>query len=267
MSVRSNWVRTLSIAGVLALAAGFLPPPGANAAPTTYYVSASSGSLTGTGSSASKFKTISQCAAAMTGGDTCMIESGTYRETVTPTNSGTSGAPIRYQAAAGATVVVSGTEPISGWSVHSGNIYSANLTWDLGKENQLFINNGTAVTPLWEARWPNISAYNLPGLMNGAAVADNGGLNTITDADLTSTGVNWNGAKIWVRGGNAYQGMTSQVDSYNASTGVLTYASIAGDYSALYPKAGSTYFLSGILAALDAPSEWYVDAAAQKVYL
>ncbi|CAI6049875.1 discoidin domain-containing protein [Cohnella sp. JJ-181] len=265
MSFRSKWVRTISLASVLGLAVGLLPPPSASAA-TTYHVSAATGSLTGNGTT-TPFKTISQCAAVMTGGDTCVIESGTYRETVTPTNTGASGSPIRFEAAAGATVIVSGTEPVSGWSVHSGNIYSANLTWDLGKENQLFVKSGSTVTPLWEARWPNISAYNLSGLSAGVAVADSGGLNTITDAALTSTGVNWTGAKIWVRGGNAYQGMTSQITSYNATSGVLNYSSITGDYAELYPKAGSTYFLSGLLGALDAPGEWFVDAAAQKVYL
>lgn len=266
MSVRLNGFRTLAMACVLSLAAGFLPPPGASAA-TTYHVSAASGSLTGNGTT-TPFKTISQCAAAMTEGDTCIIESGTYRETVTPANSGTSTAPIRYEAAAGATVVVSGTEPLGGWSVHSGNIYVANFTGTLpANENQLFIKNGATVTPLWEARWPNIDAYSLPELKEHAAVADQGQQNQITDDALIATGVNWNGAKIWVRGGNAYQGMTSQVNSYNATTGVLTYAPITGDYAALYPKTGSTYFLSGILAALDAPNEWYVDTSAQKVYL
>lgn len=266
MSVRSIWVRTLGMASVLALAVGFLPPPGASAA-TTYHVSAASGSLTGNGTT-TPFKNIGQCAAVMTGGDTCVIESGTYRETVTPANSGTSTAPIRYEAAAGATVVVSGTEPLSGWSVHSGNIYVANFTGTLpSNENQLFIKNGATVTPLWEARWPNIGAYNLSELKDHAAVAEQGQQNQITDNELIATGVNWNGAKIWVRGGNAYQGMTSQVNSYDATHGILTYATINGDYPALYPKTGSTYFLSGILAALDAPNEWYVDTAASKVYL
>lgn len=269
MSFRLNGVRTLRMAGVLALAVGFLPPPGASATAATYYVSAATGSdtaNTGT-SSSSAFKTINKCAQVMTAGDKCVISTGTYRETVTPLNSGAAGAPIRFEAAAGATVVVSGTEPVSGWSLHEGHIYAATLAWDMGKENQLFINNGTTVTPLWEARWPNIGSYDLPGLAAGVAVADSGGMNTITDAALIPTGVNWNGAKIWVRGGNAYQGMTSQLTGYNASTGAFTYASIAGDYAALYPKSGSTYFLSGIYDALDAPNEWYVDAAAQKVYL
>lgn len=266
MSVRSNGFRTLAMACVLSLAAGFLPPPGASAA-TMYHVSAASGSLTGNGTT-TPFKTISQCAAVMTGGDTCIIESGTYRETITPANSGTSTAPIRYEAAAGATVVVSGTEPLSGWSVHSGNIYVANFTGTLpANENQLFIKNGATVTPLWEARWPNIDAYSLPELKEHAAVADQGQQNQITDDALIATGVNWNGAKVWVRGGSAYVGMTSQLTSYNATTGTFTYASITGDFDALYPKTGSTYFLSGKLEALDASGEWYVDSAAQKVYL
>ncbi|WNQ11373.1 discoidin domain-containing protein [Paenibacillus aurantius] len=267
-SIKSEFALVMKIFCVLALSFGLLPPLTASAAGITYYV-AVTGSDTNTGtSSTSPYRTITKCAQVMAAGDTCVISSGTYRETVTPANSGTSSsAAITFQAAPGATVIVSGTEIVSGWSPYSGSIYQANLSWDMGKENQLFIRNGTTVTPLWEARWPNIGTYTLPGLKAGTAAADSGSATTLVDSDLPGGADFWKGATVWERGGYAYVAMTSKVTGYDNTTHTLTYNPITGNFSDLYPKSGSPYFLSGVLGALDAPNEWYVDAAAQKVYL
>jgi hypothetical protein len=251
----------------LSLVVACLPPQGAEAANTNYYVSASTGNDGNSGTLASPFKTINKCAQTADDGDKCIIATGTYRETVTPANSGTSTAPISFEAAPGATVVVSGTEILTGWTQHAGNIYSAPIAWDLGKENQFFVTSGSTVTPLWEARWPNINSYDLPGLKAGVADADGGSATTLVDSALTQATGYWNGATIWLRGGNAYQGMTSTITGFDSASDTLTYSPITGNYKELYPIAGSTYFLSGIYAALDAPKEWYVDAVAQKVYL
>src|SRR4030042_1481155 len=49
--------------------------------------------------------TIGKCASTMVAGDTCIVTAGTYHESVNPTNAGTSGARITYQAYPGDTVV------------------------------------------------------------------------------------------------------------------------------------------------------------------
>lgn len=257
----------LALTLTLGFIGGLLPAPSALAAATTYYVAPNGNDSSAGNSETSPFKTINKCAQTVQPGDTCIIASGTYRETITPTLSGTSGLPITFRSAPGANVIVSGTEPISGWTQHAGNIYKADLSWSLGKENQLFVKNGAAVAPLWEARWPNINEYTLPGLKAGVATADAGSATSIVDSDLTQPTDFWKNALVWERGGNAYQGMTSKVTGYNSSTHTLTYEPITGDYAELYPRLGSTYFLSGVLGALDAPNEWYVDGTAQKVYL
>lgn len=258
---------SLALTMTLGFVGGLLPVPSAFAAATTYYVATNGNDAAAQNSEATPFKTINKCAQVMLPGDTCVIASGTYRETVTPAASGTNGQPITFKPAPGANVIVSGTEPISGWTQHTGQIYKTDLAWSLGKENQLFVNNGSAVAPLWEARWPNISEYTLPGLKAGVATADAGSATSIVDSDLTQPTDFWKNALVWERGGNAYQGMTSKVTGYNSATHTLTYEPITGDYQELYPRLGSTYFLSGVLGALDAPNEWYVDEAAQKVYL
>jgi hypothetical protein len=259
-----GWVNKMLAVTIIML--GLLPTHDVHAAGTTYYVS-TAGSVTNPGTSALPFRNIQQCAQAMTAGDTCVINSGTYRETITPANSGSSGQPIKFQAAPGATVVVSGTEAISGWTLHSGNIYVANISWDLEHNNQLFVKSGTTVTPLWEARWPNINEYTLPELQDGMAYADSGTSTSIVDSDLTQPGNFWNGATIWEKGGDGYQGQTSIVTGYNSTTRTLTYLPIVGDQPYLTPELGTRYYLSGVLGALDMAKEWYVDWAAQKVYL
>jgi hypothetical protein len=208
---------------VLSLFVGLLPAPAAKAATAITYFVAPGGDDSAPGTSqSSPFKTINRCAQAMQQGDTCMIASGTYRETVTPVNSGAAGAPITFQAAPGATVIVSGTEPLGGWTPYSGNIYSADLAWSLDKENQLFINNGGAITPLWEARFPNIKDYTLLELQKNVLTAESGSATTITDSELTQPTDFWKGATVWERGGYAYQAMTSKVTAYDSTTHTLT---------------------------------------------
>ena len=243
-----------------------LPTPAVNAVASTYYV-AITGFDTNPGTSSFPFRNIQQCASVMVAGDTCLIQSGTYREIITPTNSGSSGLPITFRADTNATVVVSGTTPISGWTQYAGNIYMANFSGSLGVENQLFVNNGSTVTPLWEARWPNISEYTLPGLRNGMAIMQSGSSTSIVDSNLSQADGFWNGATVWQRGGNGYLAQTTTVTNFVASSHTLTLNAIPGNASYLEPSAGSTYYLSGVLGALDAANEWYVDSAAGKVYL
>lgn len=248
---------------------GLLPARGAFAAPTTYHV-AQTGSDTASGSATAPFRTISKCAAVMQPGDTCLIGSGTYRETVRPAVSGQSGQPITFAPESGAAVVVSGTETLGGWTSYSGNIYVADLPTglsSLGEQNQLFIRNGTNVTPLWEARWPNIADYTLPALKNGVATAQDGSATTLVSSALTQPDGYWVGATLWERGGDAYVAQSTKVTAFDSASHTLTYQPMAGNFDYMYPRLGSTYYLSGLLSELDAPREWYVDAAARKVYL
>jgi hypothetical protein len=70
------------------------------------------------GDSTHPFQHIQRCADLMVAGDTCVINSGTYREAgkITPAHSGTATSPITYEPAPGATVTVDGTDYVNGWS-------------------------------------------------------------------------------------------------------------------------------------------------------
>src|SRR5882757_7855999 len=88
------------------------------AAGSTYFVDGASlggtcnDSNSGT-SLASPFCTIQKAATVATAGDTVAIRGGTYRETVTASNSGTTNNPITYQAYNSETPVINGADIVT----------------------------------------------------------------------------------------------------------------------------------------------------------
>jgi len=105
-------------------------------------------------------RTISEAAALVEPGDTVMIHNGTYRETVVIEKSGLPDNPITFQAAIGASVIMTGADRISEWAEVSGEgrIYSTPwphefVTWNehythpdddfhrlIGRCEQVFVN-------------------------------------------------------------------------------------------------------------------------------
>lgn len=75
-----------------------------------FYVDAATGDDTNDGSVGLPWRTISKAAATLTAGQRVYIKNGTYRERVTPANSGTSTQPIIYEAFAGHSPVVKGSD-------------------------------------------------------------------------------------------------------------------------------------------------------------
>ena len=181
------------------IAVGILGLPLAQAG--NYYVSPS-GSDTAPGTLSQPFKTIQKAATVMVAGDTAYIRAGVYRETVTPTNSGTQNAPITYMPYNGESVTISGADVIPAKLVDlsSGNIYKAPMSWDLGDgANQVFLDGQMMI----EARWPNTTldvSHPTVAATGGASYVDGGSgpsTGTITDVNLPSRPAGyWNGATI-----------------------------------------------------------------------
>jgi len=238
------------------------------ASANTYYV-ATSGNDTNPGTSLEKpFATIQRAATAMTAGDTCLIGTGTYRETVAPANGGLPGKPITFQALPGATPVISGLEPVSGWTQCQGSIYSAPFPSSLADENQVLIVDGLKVNACWEARWPKIPEYSLKAIHDNMAIAQQATGTSLTDSQIPGNDGSWKGATLWVRGGSGgWLPETIPITGYDATTHTLTFDKAPIDDDTVGPRAKAHYFLSGTLAALDSPGEWYVDEAAHKIYL
>lgn len=121
----------------------------------TYYVNGTTGSDSNNGlSDGAPFKTINKAAQVAAAGDTVFIHGGTYRETITPLNSGSSGSPINYKAVMGETVTVNGTDILTGWTLDNGSIYKAPMSWTLGKgRDEVFVDGNVLV----QARYPQAS--------------------------------------------------------------------------------------------------------------
>jgi parallel beta-helix repeat protein len=99
----------IMILGMVFSLIGLAPIP-ASAAGTTYIVNNTGGcSDTSTNTAVTPFCTIGKAASVAVAGDTVSVVAGTYAETVTPSNSGTSGNPIIYLGASGVVVTGDGT--------------------------------------------------------------------------------------------------------------------------------------------------------------
>ena len=76
---------------------------------------------------AAQFRTIGEAAAQAGPGDTVLIHGGVYRESVTAATGGTADAPIRFVAAPGEHVVITGADVIEEWAAEPAaeGVYSA----------------------------------------------------------------------------------------------------------------------------------------------
>jgi len=138
------WTNNLSVDGTIQVL------------PVTLYVSPT-GSDTNAGTNYSApLQTLAAATAQLGAGDTLYLLPGTYRETMQPTISGLSNAPITIAAYNGATVTISACDLLTNWSSISGpNIYNATVGWDLGEGyNEVFVDGGMqheAQFPVWTA--------------------------------------------------------------------------------------------------------------------
>jgi len=211
------------------------------------------------------FVTIQEAAAVAAAGDTVNIRAGTYRETVTPTNSGTVANPIVYQAYNGEQVTVSGAETISGFTQLSGNIYQANMPTSLGiGSDQIFVNGQMQ---LW-ARWPNTLSLDVsrPVFDTSSTITSVVNVSDDWEVSLTDAGipgdasdyvggyVNISAGLGWVRDTGLIKasssGNTLDFDLVNQPTTASVYQPVNND----------EYFISGTFNALDSAGEWFRDS-------
>jgi uncharacterized protein (TIGR03437 family) len=261
--------RILSAASLLGLAwlVGLLGPSPALAA--DYYVSPS-GSDSFPGTLSQPFLTIQKAASVMVAGDTAFIRAGTYRETVTPANSGTQYAPITFMPYNGESVTVSGADaiPASSWTLSSGTIYKAPMSWDLGAgANQVFLDGQMMI----EAQWPNttldISHPTAAQTTGGSYVNGGTGLwtGTITDVNLPSKPSGyWNGATLNICLGSCWIWQSGTITDSSVPQ-QLTFT-FSNQSDSLVPSANNAYFLTGKLSELDAPGEWFRDSGTANLF-
>ena len=215
---------------------------------TTYYVSPSGNDANSGTSQAQAWRTIdrvNQLGSGLQPGDQVLFQrGGTYRGRINVQTSGTSSQPIVLGSyGTGEAPVISGSQVVTGWTNHSGNIWKAPVGQAV---RHVFVDGELQRL----ARYPN----------TGWARTDNCSSTSTVDADLTQPAGHFNGATLIIRTTNwSYD--TAHVTAY--SNGTLTHTSTGNNMGA--QQWG--YFLRNKLALLDAPGEWYYDPAGGMLYL
>lgn len=206
------------------------------------------------------FKTLARAAAALQPGDACYLRAGVYRELLKPVRSGAPGKPITFAPYQGETPVLSGADPLTGWSLDHGAIYTAPMPWSLKDQNQLFASGDMLI----EARWPNSSVRD--ALLHPVrARAQSGTPASLTDPNLPGGQDAWKGARLWCAGGSEWICWNTEVTGFDARSKTLTFAD---KYETFYkPRKGNPYVLMSVKAALDAEGEWWYDAQRARVHL
>jgi len=268
---------------------------------TTYYVS-TAGSDGNNGTTLNTpFATIGKAAAVMKAGDRCQIRQGIYRETVKPAASGTAAAPMTFEAYGNDLVYISGADPVTGWSVHSGSIYKASMPWNLGEyKNQIIVDGKMA----WNARTPNVDDPKSPNILwcgGGFGVTDRRRWHTLAEPVATCQRVCFGATndKGYGQAGSPYDhevsnsadmppalfnhpndffkgGLLVIEAGYWIGTGLIRASTSSSTRTTLtagrinsmsQENGGGPGYISHVFALLDAPNEWYRDSTAQTLYL
>lgn len=248
----------------------------------TYYVSDATGSDSNDGRTLnSAFKTISKAESVMSPGDTCIIQGGVYRETLTVEQSGD--ATTTFKSYNGEEVVISGGKLIEDWqATENPNIWKTTITEKIhnGDGNMVFADGQLC----YEARWPNIpldfsnpddAAHPLLQRGTYARLDSGGSVNemgvTLTDSDLSQLqALDLTGAHVWCSSGWGYWSYLSEVLAHDAATNTLTLNKDAfSSGSTYYPGAQNhkdLYYITRSKALLDCKGEWFKDEGTNTLY-
>ncbi|MBK6626142.1 MAG: right-handed parallel beta-helix repeat-containing protein [Flavobacteriales bacterium] len=214
----------------------------------TYHVSPGGNDTNSGTSPAQAWQTIArvnQIAGQLQPGDQVLFQrGGVFRGKLTVSASGTAGNRITIGAyGTGADPVISGSVPVTGWTVHSGQIWRAPFSQAM---KQLFVNGALQTL----ARYPN----------SGWLRNDLGTATTTQDAALTQPAGYWTGATMVMRTTNwSYD--TARVTAHSGTT--LTHTSTGNNIGDDHWG----YFLRNKLSELDAPGEWFHDVVNGQLYL
>jgi parallel beta-helix repeat protein len=213
---------------------------------TVYYVS-NSGNDSNAGTSESlPWKTLTKVNSfTPKAGDQILFKRGDeWTGSITVKASGTSSSRITYGAyGTGNKPKIYGSEVITGWTLHSGNIYKTTFNTQI---NQLFIDDVRAKA----ARYPNMGYLPINTVNTTQSFTCN---------NLNSS-INYTGAK-WIARTSPYSLETFSVTSSSSKTLTLS----GTPYPNLNLKTG--FILVGKLEFLDSAGEWYYDSATKTVYV
>ena len=251
-------------------------------AQTTYYVApaSSGGDNNNAGTLAAPFETLQYAVNQLTtAGDILYIREGTYRETITIDEDGTSGNLITIENYNNEVVTIDGTVDVTGtWSSYGSvsgayqlSSYSADIT-------QLFVDD----EPMVNARWPNAQFYD-DSIFSHSTWAqgdegDDANANSVEgslqiDEDVFDPGSLDLNNSIGILNIGSFKTETVKITGHTqngAADDVITYGYTGGtdaDYDTTYKDKHHYYFFEGKLDFLDTNNEWFHDKTNNILYL
>lgn len=237
-----------------------------------YYASSTQANATdgGPGTLAQPYKTLAKLQTAPNPGDTAYLQ-GEFREDLIPLRNGTTEAPITYTSYPNETAIISALDLLTGWTLHTGNIWRTAMSWNLnnatqlGGNNQLFYRPNLQAEPIVipEARWPLIPIGKRLATLNWAdlasvdsAVAGTGAANAMVTSTITDASLNGLpdvvGGFITFFGGPAWVAISGTITAQTATTLSVSHPYRAG----FHLKATNWYFIFGH-PNLIAQGYWY----------
>ena len=234
---------------------------------TTYYVapSASGGSNSNAGTIAAPFETLAHAIDQLTAGDILYIREGTYRETITIDEDGSSGNLVTIQNYNNEVVTIDGTVDVTGtWSTFNdvSGAYQLSYTGDI---TQLFVDD----QPMVNARWPN-AQFNDDSIFSHSTWAEgtegsssNGSLTIDTSVHDPGT-IDLDGS-IGILNIGSFKTSTVEIADHNLATDVITYNS--SDLTGNYKTKHHYYFFEGKKEFIDTNNEWFHDKTNNILYL
>ncbi len=235
---------------------------------TTYYVapSSSGGSDSNAGTSlAAPFETLAHAIDQLTAGDILYVREGTYRETITIDENGSSGNLITIQNYNNEVVTIDGTVDVTGtWSTYNdvSGAYQLSYTGDI---TQLFVDDQLMVN----ARWPNAqfnddSIFSHSTWAEGVEGSSSNGSLTI-DTSVHDPGTIDLDESIGILNIGSFKTSTVEITGHNLATDVITYNS--SDLTGNYKTKHHYYFFEGKKDFIDTNNEWFHDKTNNILYL
>ncbi len=238
----------MRIRDLLLLASGLLLA--ARGSATVYYIAPNGNDANNGTSQSTPWKTIdkvNQVTFQMQPGDQFLFQrGGEWRGRIILGSSGTAASPIVLGAyGTGAAPIINGSRIITGWTVHSGNIYKAYVGEMV---EQVYVNDARIEL----ARWPN-TGYARNTQASGTTLQSN----SITQASGFFTG-----ARAVVRV-TASSVDTLRITGHSGTT--LTFGSTPSNSNMGNQDWG--FYIENKLNLLDAPGEWFYESSSGQLYL
>lgn len=246
----------------------------------TYYVSPE-GSDCNPGTLSLPFRTLTKARdvvetvnGSMTGDIVVTLRGGTYPLNGTlsfgAADSGTNGFYVRYVSYPGETPLLTGGQPIRGWTVFdsTSNIWQA--TGVTSPFRQLYVNGTKAI----RARSPNLAAGGAPNFDRFSGV-DHGAKTIEVSSSYVSKWNNLTNVEMHLMASWADQALRLASYTTSGSTAALSFQNPESDimFARAFPLFGITasgkgqcFYFENALEFLDQPGEWYLDESKNTLY-